>query len=39
MRCIGVLSTQEQLSGDVVVRTMDELPDDAFTRLLEHESV
>ncbi len=34
MRTIGVLSTQSELSGDVVVGTFDELPDDAFTRLL-----
>lgn len=34
MRSIGVLSTQPKLDGDLVVRTMDDLSDDAFTQLL-----
>ncbi len=34
MRTIGVLSTHAQLDGDVVVRTLDELPDNAFVQLL-----
>lgn len=34
MRTIGVLSTHRQLAGDIVVGTLDELPDDAFVGLL-----
>jgi len=34
MRTIGVLSSQTSLQADVVVRTLDELPDDAFDRLI-----
>lgn len=34
MRSIGVLSTQKALQADLVVQTLDELPDDAFDRLL-----
>ena len=35
MRTIGVLSTHGQLDGEVVVRTLDELPDNAFVQLLD----
>jgi len=35
MRVIGVLSSHAELEADVVVRTLEELPDDAFDRLLE----
>lgn len=35
MRAIGVLSSHRELSADIVVRTLDELADDAFERLLE----
>jgi beta-phosphoglucomutase family hydrolase len=34
MRTIGVLSSHISLSADVVVRTLDELPEDAFDRLV-----
>jgi len=34
MRAIGVLSSQEELRADLVVRTLEELPDDAFDQLL-----
>jgi beta-phosphoglucomutase len=34
MRSIGVLSTHSSLPADVVVRTLDELPDDAFDCLI-----
>jgi beta-phosphoglucomutase len=34
MRSIGVLSSQGSLAADVVVRTLEELPDDAFDRLI-----
>jgi beta-phosphoglucomutase len=34
MRSIGVLSSHRQLQADIVVRTLEELPDDAFDRLL-----
>ncbi len=34
MRCVGVLSSHEGLRADLVVRTLDELPDDAFDQLL-----
>jgi beta-phosphoglucomutase len=34
MRSIGVLSSHGQLQADIVVRTLEELPDDAFDRLL-----
>jgi len=34
MRSIGVLSSQLSLAADVVVRTLVELPDDAFDRLI-----
>lgn len=34
MRCIGVRSSHKNLQGDIVVDTLDELPDDAFDRLL-----
>ncbi|MDP9315024.1 MAG: HAD family phosphatase [Chloroflexota bacterium] len=34
MRTIGVLSTHAQLDGDLVVRTLDALPDNAFVQLL-----
>ena len=35
MRTIGVLSSHPSLSADVVVRALDELPDDAFDRLID----
>jgi beta-phosphoglucomutase len=35
MRAIGVLSSHRALQADIVVRTLDELADDAFERLLE----
>jgi beta-phosphoglucomutase len=35
MRCVGVLSSHKELTADIVVRTMEELPDDVFDRLLE----
>ena len=34
MRSIGVLSTHASLRADLTVRTLDELPDDTFERLL-----
>ena len=34
MRSIGVLSSHTGLEADIVVRTLEELPDDAFDRLL-----
>lgn len=34
MRQVGVLSSHPSLEADIVVRTLDELPDDAFDRLL-----
>src|SRR2546421_333535 len=34
MRSIGVLSSHGQLQADIVVRTLEELPDDAFDKLL-----
>jgi HAD superfamily hydrolase (TIGR01509 family) len=34
MRSIGVLSSHEELSADIVVRTLEELPDGAFADLL-----
>ncbi|HEX8118158.1 MAG TPA: HAD-IA family hydrolase, partial [Pyrinomonadaceae bacterium] len=35
MRCVGVLSSHEELKADIVVRTLEELPDDAFDDLLK----
>jgi HAD superfamily hydrolase (TIGR01509 family) len=35
MRSIGVLSSHEELTADIVVRTLDELPDTAFDDLLK----
>ena len=35
MRCIGVLSSHGELRADLVVRTLEELPDDAFDQLLK----
>src|SRR5215212_7580822 len=35
MRSIGVLSSHEELRADIVVRTLEELPDDAFDELLK----
>ncbi|HEX6292665.1 MAG TPA: HAD family phosphatase [Herpetosiphonaceae bacterium] len=35
MRTVGVLSSHPALSADLVVPTLDELPDDAFDRLLD----
>lgn len=34
MRCVGVLSSQPELRADLVVRTLAELPDEAFDELL-----
>ena len=34
MRCVGVLSSHAELRADIVVRTLEELPDGAFDRLL-----
>jgi HAD superfamily hydrolase (TIGR01509 family) len=34
MRSVGVLSSHEGLEADIVVRTLEELPEDAFDRLL-----
>ena len=36
MRCVGVLSSHEALRADIVVRTLEELPDGAFEDLLKH---
>lgn len=38
MRVIGVLTTQPQLDADLVVQTLEELPGDAFERLLANSS-
>lgn len=38
MRSIGVLSSHEELTADIVVRTLDELPDTAFDDLLKTEA-
>ena len=35
MRSIGVLSTHDHLEADLVVRSLDELADDAFSKLLD----
>lgn len=35
MSSIGVLSSHGELTADIVVRTLEELPDDAFDRLLD----
>ena len=35
MRCVGVLSSRGELEADLVVRTLEELPDDAFDGLLK----
>ena len=34
MRCVGVLTMHEHLKADLVVRTLEELPEDAFDKLL-----
>ncbi len=34
MRAVGVLTAHAELNADVVVRTLDELPDDAFAGLI-----
>jgi beta-phosphoglucomutase len=34
MRCVGVLSSHTELRADVVVRTLEDLPDNAFANLL-----
>ncbi|HEX8118708.1 MAG TPA: HAD-IA family hydrolase, partial [Pyrinomonadaceae bacterium] len=34
MRCVGVLSSHGGLEADIVVRTLEELPDTAFDNLL-----
>ena len=39
MRSVGVLSSHGDLDADVVVRTLAELPDDAFDRLLSREQI
>ena len=36
MRCVGVLSSHGELRADLVVRTLEELPDRAFEDLLKH---
>ncbi|HWS90622.1 MAG TPA: HAD family phosphatase [Pyrinomonadaceae bacterium] len=36
MRCVGVLSSHGELQADVVVRTLEELPDTAFDDLLNN---
>ncbi|HEX8502504.1 MAG TPA: HAD family phosphatase [Pyrinomonadaceae bacterium] len=38
MRCVGVLSSHGGLRADLVVRTLEELPEDAFDRLLNAEA-
>ncbi len=35
MRAIGVRTTHADLRADIVVDTLDQLPEDAFDRLLE----
>jgi beta-phosphoglucomutase len=35
MRCVGVLSSHGELQADIVVRTLEELPDTAFEDLLK----
>ena len=35
MRCVGVLSSHGELQADIVVRTLEELPDNAFDDLLK----
>jgi beta-phosphoglucomutase-like phosphatase (HAD superfamily) len=35
MRCVGVLSSHGELAADIVVRTLEELPDTAFEDLLK----
>jgi beta-phosphoglucomutase len=35
MRCVGVLSSHDGLEADIVVRTLEELPDTAFDDLLK----
>jgi HAD superfamily hydrolase (TIGR01509 family) len=35
MRCVGVLSSHGELEADIVVRTLEELPDTAFDDLLK----
>jgi beta-phosphoglucomutase len=39
MRCVGVLSSHTELRADLVVRTLDELPDDAFDQLLKEAEI
>ena len=34
MRAVGVLTAHADLNADIVVRTLDELPDNAFDQLL-----
>lgn len=38
MRTIGVLSTHSHLEADLVVKSLDDLPDDAFNELLQGSS-
>jgi beta-phosphoglucomutase len=35
MRCVGVLSSRAELKADVVVSTLEELPEDVFDKLLK----
>jgi sugar-phosphatase len=37
MRSVGVLSTHTQLRADIVVRSLEELQDDAFDQLLDRQ--
>src|SRR5262245_2793190 len=37
MKAVGVLTSQTSLAADVVVRRLNELPQDAFERLVPHE--
>ncbi len=39
MRSVGVQSSQTQLHADVVVRTLEELPQDAFDRLVPKQGI
>ena len=38
MRCVGVLNSHGELRADIVVRTLAELPEDAFDKLLDPET-
>ncbi len=39
MRCVGVLASHGELTADIVVRTLEELPDTAFDDLLKEVEV